>query len=73
MIYRILRHVKPLKFILPGAVGRKLGQASDCGFSGSLCSVIVSDGLYLFWMHGEQRTFRDSLERSKDLLRETNT
>ena len=70
MIYRILRHVKPLEIYSARAVGRKLGQASDCGFSGSLCSVIVSDGLYLFWMHGGAENIRDSLGAARPSQRQ---
>ena len=69
MIYRILRHVKPLKFILPGLLGESWGRLLIVVFLAACVLLSFPTAFICFGCMVEQRTFRDSLERSKDLLR----
>ena len=69
MIYRILRHVKPLKFILPGLLGENWGRLLIVVFLAACVLLSFPTAFICFGCMVEQRTFRDSLERSKDLLR----
>ena len=69
MIYRILRHVKPLKFILPGLLGENWGRLLIVVFLAACVLLSFPTAFICFGCMVEQRTFRDSLERSKYLLR----
>lgn len=68
-IYRLLCHLKPLKFILPGLMGENWGRILIVFFLAACILLSIPTAFICFGCLVEQRTFRDSLERSKELLR----
>lgn len=69
IIYRLLCHVKPLKFILPGLLGESWGRLLIALFVAACILLSIPTAFICFGCLVEQRSFRDSLDRSRELLR----
>lgn len=69
IIYRLLCHVKPLKFILPGLMGESWGRPL-IAFLLVFCILLsIPTAFISFGCMVEKRAFGDSLRRSRELLR----
>ena len=69
LFYRLLCHVKPVKFILPGLLSESWGRLLIVVFLAACIVISIPTAFICFGCMVEQRSFRDSLERSKELLR----
>lgn len=69
LCYRLLCRIKPLKFILPGLLHESWGRLLIVVFA--MCCILVSipTAFMAFGCMLEQKGFRDSLERSRELLK----
>lgn len=69
IIYRLLCHVKPLKFILPGLLGESWGRLLIVLFLAVCILSSIPTAFICFGCMVEQKSFADSLRRSRELLR----
>lgn len=67
--YRLLCRIKPLKFILPGLLNESWGRLLLIGFAACCILISIPTAFVAFGCMLEQKGFRGSLERSRELLR----
>lgn len=66
--YRLLCHVKPVKFILPGLLAEDWGRLLLAAVLVMFVVLSIPTAFTAFGCMVEQRSFRDSVKRSQDLL-----
>lgn len=68
LIYRLLSHVKPIKFILPGLLAANWGRFLIVVFLTACVVISIPTAFICFGCMVEQKSFRGSLYRSRELL-----
>lgn len=69
LIYRLLCHLKPVKFILPGLMGETWGRLLLLFLVAGSAIISIPTAFVSFGCMVEQKSFRNSLIRSRELLK----